>query len=190
AALTAAFADGSQPCPPERAAALRDYVLPLLAGIHHHHAMEDQVLWPVLARSAGAQVDLNELSDDHASLDPLLDQARTALLAAVADPGDPAAFTDLARLLATLRDLLDEHIEEEERLLFPVIARHVPVADWLTVERAVRKGGALRFEVPRIEHYARPEELAALLAAAGPVLRLMLRLLRPGFQRRQRLLFG
>ncbi|TDC00301.1 hemerythrin domain-containing protein [Micromonospora fluostatini] len=181
-----------------RATALRTYLRLLCDGIHHHHAMEDQVLWPVLARSAGAEIDLRDLSDDHAALDPVLDEVRVAaddLLAAYA-AGRPAAgpahtvARRLAATLAHLRDVLDEHIEEEERLIFPVIRRYVSVADWNTVERAVRKGGALRFELPRIERYAHPEELDELKRIAGPVLRLMLVALRPGFRRREATVFG
>ncbi|WBB71335.1 hemerythrin domain-containing protein [Micromonospora sp. WMMD1128] len=181
-----------------RAGALRTYVRLLCDGIHHHHRMEDEVLWPVLERSAADEIDLRELSDDHASLDPVLDEARAAVddLAAVFASGDAGsarvrvAAGRLATVLAHLRDLLDEHIEEEERLVFPVIRRYVSVADWDSVERAVRKGGALRFELPRIERYAQPDELAELKRTAGPVLRLTLAALRPGFRRREARVFG
>ncbi|MEV0001500.1 hemerythrin domain-containing protein [Micromonospora sp. NPDC050980] len=181
-----------------RAGALRTYVSLLCDGVHHHHRMEDEVLWPVLARSASGEIDLRELSDDHAALEPVLTETRAAVddLLAVVTSGDEAgertrvAAGRLAAALAHLRDLLDEHIEEEERLVFPVIRRYVSVEDWNAVERAVRRGGALRFELPRIERYAEPDELAELTRTAGPVLRLMLAALRPGFRRREALVFG
>ncbi|SCE94184.1 hemerythrin domain-containing protein [Micromonospora mirobrigensis] len=195
--LAERVADGRIAYDLRRGKALRTYVRLLCDGIHHHHRMEDEVLWPVLTRSAATEVELRDLSDDHASLDPVLDETRGAVdgLVAVLTPGGPeqrvrSAAGRLATVLAQLRDLLDEHIEEEERLIFPVIRRYVSVADWTTVERAVRKGGALRFELPRIERYARPEELAELKRIAGPVLRLMLAALRPGFRRREATVFG
>ncbi|WP_089155960.1 hemerythrin domain-containing protein [Micromonospora sp. NBS 11-29] len=198
AELLSRMADGEITYDRRRATALRTYLRLLCDGIHHHHRMEDEVLWPVLERSAGAEIDLRELSDDHAALDPVLDEVRGGAddLAAAFAPGAEgsgrarAVAGRLAAGLARLRDLLDEHIEEEERLIFPVIRRYVSVADWNTVEQAVRKGGALRFELPRIERYARPEELAELRAVAGPVLRLMLAALRPGFRRREATVFG
>ncbi|MFC4145124.1 hemerythrin domain-containing protein [Micromonospora mangrovi] len=181
-----------------RATALRTYLRLLCTGIHHHHQTEDDVLWPVLERSAGAAVDLRNLSADHAALDPVLDEVRAGadelvavLASAAADQG--RARTVAARLaagLTRLSDLLDAHIEEEERLLFPVIRRYVSVADWTTVERAVRRGGSIRFELPRLERYAEPAEMDELRAIAGPVLRLLLAAMRPGFRRREAVVFG
>ncbi|ETK34153.1 hemerythrin domain-containing protein [Microbispora sp. ATCC PTA-5024] len=180
AETTRAIAEGRQACDARRAAAIRDYVVKLCAGIHHHHKTEDDVLWPVIVRSAGAEVDLSDLTDDHSALDPLLNEITAAA-------GDPAA---LAKPLARLADLLDEHIEEEERLLFPVILGHVSAGDWEQVEKAAQKGGDIRFELPRIERYVQPSEMAELRKLAGPVLVLLLALLRPGHRRRERLVFG
>ncbi|WP_169951554.1 hemerythrin domain-containing protein [Microbispora sp. H11081] len=180
AEVTAEIAAGRQPCGPERAAAIREYVTKLCRGIHHHHKAEDDRLWPLLVRSAGAEVDLSELSEDHSELDPLLDEITSVA-------GDPV---ELAKPLRRLADLLDEHIEEEERTIFPIIARHVSGKDWEELERHVRKGGDARFELPRIERHARPEEMRELRALAGPILVVMLALLRRAHLRRERLVFG
>ncbi|MFJ6198036.1 hemerythrin domain-containing protein [Micromonospora sp. NPDC092111] len=190
AELLRAVADGERGYDRRRAVPLGRYLRSLTAGIHHHHQAEDEVLWPVLARRAGAEIDLRELSDDHAALDPLLARVDELTDRFVAEPGDRTAAGRLAAALTRLRDQLDEHIEEEERLLFPVIRRYVPTADWQRVEQAVRKGSAFRFELPRMERHARPEELAELHALAGPALRVMLFLLRPGFRRREARVFG
>ncbi|MEZ0071434.1 hemerythrin domain-containing protein [Planotetraspora sp. GP83] len=175
-----AIADGHRPCDGRRAAAIRDFVVQFCDGIHHHHTVEDEVLWPIIVRSAGAEVDLSDLTEDHSELDPLLDEIRAAAKT-------PA---DLAVPLTRLADLLDEHIEEEERLIFPIIERHVSVEDWERVENAAREGGNIRFDLPRIEQYAKPAELVELRKLAGPVLIVFLALLRPGHRRRQRLIFG
>ena len=180
AEVTAEIAAGRQRCGPERAAAIREYATKLCRGIHHHHKAEDDRLWPLLVRSAGAEVDLSELSEDHSELDPLLDEITSVA-------GDPV---ELAKPLRRLADLLDEHIEEEERTIFPIIARHVSGKDWEELERHVRKGGDVRFELPRIERHARPEEMRELRALAGPALVVMLALLRRAHLRRERLVFG
>ncbi|GII03072.1 hemerythrin domain-containing protein [Planobispora takensis] len=186
AVLATELAAGRQSAGAARAAAISEDVALLCRSIHHHHTMEDEMLWPVIERSAGAEVDLRDLSDDHSELDPLLEEI-TAQAARFAATRDASA---LATALTRLADMLDEHIEEEERLIFPIITEYVSVADWETVENAVRKGGNIKFDLPRIEHYARPDELARLRRLAGPVLTVMLALLRGGYRRRQRLIFG
>ncbi|WP_238007873.1 hemerythrin domain-containing protein [Dactylosporangium sp. AC04546] len=190
AELVRGIAAGTTPNPPSRARAIQKYLMTLLDGIHHHHRAEDEVLWPVLERVAGAEVDLAELTDDHAQLDPLLDRLRAEAAALAAAPDDRAAAGRLATSLETLRDMLDEHIEDEERTIFPIIERYVPEADWQRVETAVRKGTAVGFELPRIERYATAAELAQLRRVAGPVLLVMLALVRPGFRRREKAIFG
>ncbi|MER7207843.1 hemerythrin domain-containing protein [Streptosporangium sp. NPDC000239] len=189
AVLATELAEGRQTADVARAAAVGAYVTRLCAGIHHHHVSEDEVLWPVIERSAGAEVDLRDLSDDHSELDPLLAEVvgQAAAFASTVSTGDASR---LAALLTRLADMLDEHIEEEERLLFPIIMKYVSVADWAKVEKAVRKGGDIRTELPRIEEYARPEELVRLRRMAGPVLTVLLSLLRGGHRRRRRMIYG
>ncbi|WP_433604437.1 hemerythrin domain-containing protein [Dactylosporangium sp. CA-139114] len=188
--VTRGIAEGRVPATPARAKAIHQYLTTLCNGIHHHHQAEDDILWPVLQATAGAEIDLAELTDDHAQLDPLLDRIRTQSAALAATPGDRDTAARLADSLATLRDLLDEHIEDEERTIFPVIRRYVSGEQWQRVEAGVRKGGKIGFELPRIERYATAEELAELLREAGPVLRLILATVRPGFLRREKAIFG
>jgi iron-sulfur cluster repair protein YtfE (RIC family) len=188
--VTRAIADGRLEGTPARARAIHRYLTSLCAGIHHHHQAEDDILWPVLHAAAGAEIDLAELTDDHRQLDPLLDRVRSQSAALAATPGDRTAAAALADTLTTLRDLLDEHIEDEERTVFPVILRYVTGEQWRRVEDAVRKGGTMGFELPRIERYATPDELRALYRTAGPVLRLIVAAVRPGFLRRERAIFG
>ncbi|MGI5184619.1 hemerythrin domain-containing protein [Dactylosporangium sp. CA-152071] len=190
AALLRDVADGRTANTPARAKAIAGYLETLCDGIHHHHQAEDDVLWPVLEASAGAEVDLRELTEDHRQLDPLLDAIRRDARALAVTPGDRDAAERLAGALGVLRDMLDEHIEDEERTLFPVIHRYVSDADWNKVEAAVRKGGKMGFELPRIERYATAAELAELKRMAGPVLRVLLAATRRGFARREAVIFS
>ncbi|MGA5763605.1 hemerythrin domain-containing protein [Nonomuraea bangladeshensis] len=181
------IAAGDERADAARYKAIATFATKLCAGIHHHHKAEDDVLWPVIVRSAGAEVDLTDLTDDHTQLDPLLDEITQA---ARGLGKDPAAARRLAKTLGVLADLLDEHIEEEERLLFPIIEKYVSESDWHKVETEVRKGGDTAFDLPRIAEYARPEELAELRKAAGPVLAALIAVFSRGHRRRQRLIFG
>ena len=171
-----------------RAAAIAAYLDDLCDSIHHHHSAEDDVLWPVLERSAGAHVDLTELTDDHAVLEPKLHRVRAGAASLRTGGLVPAA---LAADLADLRDTLHEHIGDEERTIVPLIRRYVSDADWHAVEAAIRKRGAkMSFEAPRVLAVATDAEMAGIRAEGGLGVAVMLKLLPPAFRRRERRVFG
>ncbi len=177
------------PAAPARARAVAAYVDDFCDSVHHHHAAEDDVLWPVVAASAGAHLDLAELSADHAALDPLLDRIRTGAARFRAAPRDEDAATALAVDLGELRDVLEEHIADEEASVLPAIEEHISVQDWSDVEDEIRRRAALAFEAPRVLAVVTPAERAALLAEGGVVLTLMIAVLGPRFRRRERRVF-
>ncbi|TYK45804.1 nitroreductase family deazaflavin-dependent oxidoreductase [Actinomadura decatromicini] len=92
-------------------AQLRVNCLTLCQGLGHHHAGEDQLMFPSLeGRRPGLGPALDGLRDDHAAIAELLDELRRVL-----DGGDPAALLDeVDRLTAALLGHLDR---EEERLV-------------------------------------------------------------------------
>jgi hemerythrin-like domain-containing protein len=191
AGLAAAIAAGSQQCDQRRARAIARYVAKVMDSVHEHHSAEDEVLWPVIAASTGDGVDLGELSDDHSALDPRMDRIRAAASALATEPASEDAATGLAIGLADLRDLLEEHIADEERTVFPVMLEHVSVTDWAEVTRQVRKrGGDIAFMLPRAVDSAAPQDVAALKRAAGPPLLVLLALVRPRHRRFERVVFG
>ena len=143
----------------------------------------------MLAASAGPHVDLTQLSDDHAALDPALDRLRASADAFRARPAEDAA-TALAVELAELRDTLTGHIGDEEASVFPVIERHVSVADWAAVEARIRARARLSFEAPRVLAVTTPEERATIEQEGGLALRLLLTVLVPPFRRRERAVFS
>lgn len=177
---------GRQRADAARAAAIARFAEEICAAIHHHHSREDEIVWPVIERSAGAAVDLADLSDDHSELDPLLERVRVSARAFA----DGRGAAGLAAATRTLSELIDEHIEEEERRIFPVIEKYVSASDWKAMEKSLRGGGDPRFELAWVDRYASPEEMAHIRKLAGPILSLMLTLVRPGHRRRQRLIFG
>lgn len=187
--LTTAIAQRRLPCGHRRAKAVARYVDLMCESIHHHHTMEDDVLLPVIAASAGDFVDLTELTEDHAALDPRLDRLRV-YAAAFGRSGDSEMARPLAAGLADLHRLLEAHIADEERELFPVIRRYVSVQDWEAVEKAARRSGRLSFEGPRILAVATDTERATLAAGVPGPLMLLLRLLSRRHKRFERAVFG
>lgn len=179
AALTAE--QGRTPLPAGREAALQRLLTLLTTEIHAHHTKEDDVIWPVITASAGAVVDLLPLTADHGEIDPHLQRIRDG------------RGRERAEALAELRDLLDEHITEEEALVFPVIRQYVPAEDFAECEKKFREGTSfaqLKFVLPFIVSYATEEETAHLLKEAGVVMRVLLALFRPGYRRLQREVYG
>lgn len=185
-----AMADGGVPVTRRRTRALVRYLGSMVESIHHHHRAEDDILWPVIEERAGALVDLTALTEDHAALDPKLDVLSAAVDRFAADPSRRTAAVLAARLV-DVRNLLVEHVAEEERDTFPVIERYLSVADWRDVESRIRKSGArMTFELPRIAAAVSPDELARLKEDAGPVIDVLLLLVRPGYRRMERAIWG
>jgi hemerythrin-like domain-containing protein len=180
------------PCDRRRQDAIAAFAGHMLHEVHVHHTREDDVLWPVIVASAGAHVDLTPLTDDHVALQAVLDRAQP-LLAEFAARG-PAAAGPLAAVLTSVADSLDEHIEEEERDVFPVVRRYVSAADFTRVETRFRKGTSLRhmvFVLPwMVDSCASAEERAQLLGFMPPPLRLLLRVVGPRWERRRDLVRG
>ncbi|GAA2779816.1 hemerythrin domain-containing protein [Mycolicibacterium pallens] len=176
AAAVTAIGEGRQRCSTRRAQAIARYTDLLCESIHHHHTVEDTVLWPVIDACAKDIVDLTELTEDHAALDPRLEiighRANAFRVA-----GDRRTAALLGAELADLRNLLTEHIAEEERDIFPVIRQYVSVADWQEVEKTAQRTGRLTFDGPRTVGAATDDERAALAKEVSPVLRLLLTVL-------------
>jgi hemerythrin-like domain-containing protein len=177
---------------PRRRQAVVGFGRAVLREVHAHTAREDAVLWPVVAASAGAHgADLDPLTEDHAVLRALLGRARTALTAFAAAPGAAPA---LAAVLAELAVVLDEHVEEEEREVFPVLRRCVSVRDLARYEAVCARGSGLRhtaFALAEVaDACATPAERAGLLAATPPPLRVLLRAAEPRWRRRRDLVAG
>ncbi|BBX08902.1 hemerythrin domain-containing protein [Mycolicibacterium aichiense] len=177
AAAVTDIGEGRQRCSTRRAQAIARYTDLLCESIHHHHTVEDTVLWPVIDACAKDIVDLTELTDDHAALDPRLEIIAHRANAFRVAGGDRRTAALLGAELADLRNLLTEHIAEEERDIFPVIRRHVSVADWQVVEKTAQRTGRLTFDGPRTVGAATEDERAALAKAVSPVLRLLLTVL-------------
>ncbi|WP_234711847.1 hemerythrin domain-containing protein [Mycolicibacterium setense] len=188
--LAAAVRDRDVICTPGRARAIARYLEWLCDSIHHHHTTEDTVVWPVIRASAGNHVDLSELTDDHAALDPRLDQLRARAAAFRLSMGDRQIAALMAIELDELTALLTEHINDEELEVFPLITEHVSVADWESVERAARDGSRLSFDGPRSLAVMTEEERSTLAQHVGIGFRVLLSVLRLIHRRRERAVFG
>lgn len=100
---------------------------------------EDNVLWPMITAAAPEiSGSLTQLSSEHDELDAALDKLESIPLH---DDGDRAALRDAA---VVVRDVIHQHLEHEEPLLFPALrARDTAAVDRVLParDRDVTPGG-------------------------------------------------
>lgn len=187
AASVAESVPSGSACGPQPA--IGQYGVALLAQVRAHLRCEDEIVWPVLAAAAGQAVDLAPLTDDHEAIAAAAGRVSQALSL----PGKSSpAVGELRQALGVLRDMLGEHIADEERQVLPVMRRYLRVqADLWCQREACRteRAGALRFRMPWLARYARPGEMSRVLAASGSRARIALVAGRPGYARLDRRTF-
>jgi hemerythrin-like domain-containing protein len=113
------------------AGAFREYEV----GLHHHHALEDQLIWPKLrerARLYDEQITQMELQ--HGQVDDTLERVR-GLLGKFEETAGDETRAELAAALAEHRGVLVEHLDDEEMHTLPLVAEHLTVAEWDEVGR-------------------------------------------------------
>ena len=97
-------------------ALLEEQLALVLDVLHLHHTHEDVHLWPyLLDREPGASADLDALEEEHEVLAPLIDAAH--------DSSVP--LPDRAAVLDELHDVLNAHLDHEERVGVPFMLAHM-----------------------------------------------------------------
>ena len=166
--------------------------------LHHHHAAEDDYYWPALSAAVGLRGTADDqrlvaaMEDEHAGIDPALDACAAGFAEVLAHPCESHRAALEVRIV-TFREALDEHLAHEEGETLPLIQRVMTAAEFAAAERAIeRHGYPLRMipvVLPWAMHRLPADAAARMQASAGPVLGLLHRLLRPGFERRERVAF-
>jgi len=163
-----------------RAGILAEHLSSLALGLDHHHAIEDELLWPLMLARASMHADLiNRMEAQHerlhvplARIDELLPRWRARALAVDRD--------ELADVLAQASVALDEHLRDEERQMLPLIEQYVTPAEWRAVgergKSAIPKGKMALVFLGAILEDATPEEKARFLAELPAPARLLWRL--------------
>jgi hemerythrin-like domain-containing protein len=158
-------------------------------AIHLHHTTEDDWVFPALAERVGAtgfpQVD--QLAADHARLDDLLGAvgAGLATLAARSRLRE-ATHLELTAGAVELEALLDRHLDLEEQEVVPVFVESFTAAEFGEIEASAGRSHGLRqltFAAPWVVDHADDAERAALFDAAPLPVRVLVRLMRPRYER-------
>jgi hypothetical protein len=105
----------------------------VLDMLHHHHLGEDELLWPRLSARTRFNTDLiARMDSQHHGLAVLLELAATAL-PAWEDAPTAHTSTPLTTLLEQISTGLDEHFEEEEAEILPIVERVITAAEYQEV---------------------------------------------------------
>jgi iron-sulfur cluster repair protein YtfE (RIC family) len=161
--------------------------------LHHHHTAEDTHYWPVLltaTEARGTEADLAEvhaMSEEHAGIDPLLTAIAEGFVGVVDHPCEEHRNALDIRITG-LREVLADHLVHEEGVVLPLVQRVMTHDEFQAVEAAIGKSYPVR-DIPFILGWAMhglPEEAQErMYAVAGGGYRVMHRLVRGRFERRE-----
>lgn len=172
----------------QRAQVVAEHLGFLSRSLHHHHTIEDTMLWPVLVERVPEELAplVHLMEAQHARVDGLVEEI-TPLLAGFATSADPAVRDRLADLLDTLYVHLAEHLDAEEERLMPIVSRSISQAEWDALGEAGRSGvpkGMALLTLGMYQHEGDPDAFATMLADAPPPVRWLLpKLARRAFRR-------
>jgi iron-sulfur cluster repair protein YtfE (RIC family) len=134
---------------PEGARALQLWFVKFAREVEHHHLREDDVVWPMLIEREAAFADsLATLQADHDALDAAMEHTRSALTALV---DDLSVRPEAVAAAAALNQLLIDHLEREEAVMFPALAHVFTAESFNALEKALYKAtpkGLIAFELP------------------------------------------
>ena len=118
-----------------RAAQISAYLSDYTSGLHHHHTLEDELIWPLLrARATGAEELVVRMEEQHGRIDSTL-EAVGQWAPQWQRSADSVAGQELALALEEHRLALLDHLDDEERLVLPLVAEHLTVDEWDLVGR-------------------------------------------------------
>lgn len=140
---------GGEPAP-ERLRAIGTHVVWLMDFLHTHHTGEDEHLFPMLRRNNPAIGDLlDDMESEHAAIAGAVTVLRDT--GERAARGEPVA-QELGGAVASLRAVLDPHLEHEERDLSPQVPESVNEQEWREFEKS-NTDGAKPPELAFIGHW-------------------------------------
>lgn len=144
-----------------------------------HHGVEDDIFFPALRERAPWTAGvLGVLDAEHHQLDELLEECRDGIERVVTG-SDPMVA---ARLLRRLAEVMDDHLDLEDREIVPQFADHFSFEEYEQLTKAAIKqvglGRQAAFTVPYVVFWATPDEQRTLIDAAPLPFKVLLRLTR------------
>ena len=118
--------------------------------LHHHHTIEDSMVWPVLLDRVPADImPIVELMETQHEIVADLLRYTGALRMEWRKDADSSRAAQLATLYARLHDALVEHLDAEERHVMPLVEACMTRQEWATIGKAAQRGTPLK-DAPRM----------------------------------------
>jgi type IV secretory pathway VirJ component len=162
--------------------------------LHEHHAGEDTALWPALLERGTAEdvATLEAMEAEHAEVDPLLESCAAGFRRLATRPDEDARAALAVRVCAA-RESLRRHLAHEESEAMAILQRVLTPGEWQAIDeeafqQKVGLAHAARL-VPWAAYGLPREALERVLGDVEPAFRLLHRLTRRGFARRERRTF-
>ena len=143
--------------------------------LHHHHTIEDSMVWPKLLDRVPAEImPIVELMEtQHETVADVLERT-TALRMEWRQDADSSRAAQLASLYAQLHDALVEHLDAEEQHVMPLVEACMTQKEWTTIGKAAQRGTALK-DGPRmlgmLAYDGDPDVIQHMLAAVPAPMR-------------------
>jgi hemerythrin-like domain-containing protein len=181
----------AQPSDAGQLAALHTWYTRYRRAIHDHHTAEESVIYPALLERDPSFADADAaLEGQHRVLADRLTVAGESLLglaSAAGGAGWERERDEAVRAAAALHEIIETHLDDEERTAFPRYTRAFTAEDFTALGAAaftIVGARAVVFAGPWVLDHATPVERAELLEAQPLLLRVLYRLvLRPRFER-------
>ncbi|SDF07352.1 Hemerythrin HHE cation binding domain-containing protein [Blastococcus aurantiacus] len=161
-----------------RARVLAGHARLVLRGLEGHHTSEDELLWPKLLERCTPDAELvHRMEAQHERVHDALEDLGPALDRWEAG-ARPAVSEEVAAGFDALRTALLEHLDDEEREILPLAARHIDQAEWNELgEHGAKK--TTFSEMPilfgAVAEEATPEEMVHILSTVPAPVRFLLR---------------
>jgi iron-sulfur cluster repair protein YtfE (RIC family) len=163
-----------------RARAVAGHAREVLDMLHHHHVGEDELLWPRLSARTRLHAELlARMDSQHQGLAVLLEQTATAFAAWQDAPTAPNS-TAITELVEQLSAELNEHFDEEESTVLPIVERVITAAEYQELGRRGLVSIPLTRRLIMLGYLLEdttPQERTALFAAVPAPARLAYRLI-------------
>jgi hemerythrin-like domain-containing protein len=114
----------------KRSAIVGDHLKFIVGALHHHHVVEDELIWPKLhARAPAHAADITCMEVEHRGIAEGVASVQDIVTSWVAS-ADPALAEQLIPAVEDLSALVDVHLADEELNIVPLINEHITSVEW------------------------------------------------------------